>query len=475
MGEILRQRLVIAILTALLALASSPLIAQDFSERQEVAIFRLSYYGQPESPPPTGVRVEIRGPRASLAVELRGTGNPRFDSLFQRAFGAVDEQVRSVFINLGRFDVIGLEQRMTAGSVDDFIALLSDVRAGRSEIPEAVLLGEQTFTEADFRELVGGFVVVVPSVSWYDLRRDSDGFYEAEMQTSFTFINVDDMRTFEQFFIESTGYAEQPEEAVREAVEALPGELDFRIRSMPAFQLRTGILEVNRREVILEFGRNMGLQPGDEYAIVAERVLSTGHIATTETGLVVIREVHQEFSYGEVLYASPRARPGDQLREVPRRGFDAQAYFDVLTDGIEITSVLGFRATASRGFYEWRPHVALEIPFRGVLLGSLLPVSLAVGGEWNAYLGRLRLTPNLSVGVGGAIPIVDDPDARGFYLSHLGGVLRLTGSLLVTRDVLVSVQTGMGYWISLYGGDARYADALSSYGGLIIGGGVTIK
>jgi hypothetical protein len=450
--------------------------AQTFSERQQIAIFRLSYYGQPAYEPPPGVTVEIRGRRGSLTVELRGTGNPSYDNLFARAFGAVDEQIRSVFVNLGRFDVIGMEQRLTQSSVDEFISTLSDYQAAEAEVPEAVLLGQQAFTEREFRELAGGFVVVVPSVSWYGLTRNRDGDFQAEIQTSFTFIDVRDMRTFDQFFIETSGFDEQPETAVREAVDAIAGELSFRVRSMVEFQLKTGVLEVDGREVIIEFGRNMGLRPGEEYAIVAERVLSTGHIATTETGLVLIREVHDDFSYGEVIYASPRARPGDQLREVPRRGVEAQVYFDVLTDGLVLTSLAGVKATASRGFFAGRPQVALEIPFRGTIFGAFFPINLVLGGEWNAYLGRLRLTPSAGIGFGGAVPLVDDSDLESFYLSHLGATARLAGSLLVTRDILVSVHAGLGYWLSLYDGSvAALSEPLSSYGGLIIGGGVTLK
>lgn len=450
--------------------------SQTFSERQEIAIFRLSYYGQPTYEPPPGVTIEIRGRRGSLSVELRGTGNPSWDGLFERAFGAVDEQIRGVFINLGRFDVIGMDQRLTQTSVDDFIATLRDYQATETEVPEAVLLGQQAFTESDFRRLAGGFVVVIPSVSWYSLDRDREGNYTAEMQTSFTFIDVEDMRTFDQFFIETSGYDESPDAAVREAVDGVANELSFRVRSMEEFQLKTGVLEVDGREAIIEFGRNMGLLPGEEYAIVAERVLSTGHIATTETGLILIREVHDDFSYARVLYANPRARPGDQLREVPRRGVEGQLYFDVLTNGLELTSLVGIKATASRGFYAARPQVSLEVPLRGTILGLFFPINLVIGGEWNAYIGRLRLTPAAGVGLGGAVPLIDDPDLGSFYLSHFGAVARLSGSLLVTRDILVSVHTGFGYWLGLSDrGVASLVEPLSSYGGLIIGGGVTFK
>jgi hypothetical protein len=245
------------------------LTAQTFSERQEIAIFRLSYYGQPTSNRTSTARVEVQGRHGSVSVELRGTGDPVYDDLFVRAFGAVDEQIRSVFVNLDRFRIVGMEQRLTEASVGEFIAALGDYRAGRAEIPEAVLLGQEAFTERDFRRLAGGFVVVVPSVSWFDLHRERDGRYRAQMQTSFTFIDVQEMKPFAQFFIDTSRHDDVPQRAVKGAVDALSGELSFRIRTLSKFQLKTGILQVDRRQVMLELGRNMGLQPGDEYAIVA--------------------------------------------------------------------------------------------------------------------------------------------------------------------------------------------------------------
>ena len=461
--------------TLLLAGSLVPVHGQEFSERQEIAVFRLSYYGQPESVPAPGLKLEVRGRRGSVTVELRGTGDPQVDQLFVRAFGAIDERIRSVFVNLGRFDVIGMSQRLTQGSVDDFIDVLTEYRRSRTELPEAVLLGQQTFTEADFRELAGGFVVVVPSVSWYSMSRREDGTFVAEIETSFTFIDVTNLTTFGQLFVTTSGADGSPDVAVKEAVDAIPAELTFRVRSMPEFQIKTGILEVDSRRVIMEFGRNMGLRPGDEYAIVSSRVLGTGHIAITETGLIVVREVQDGFSIGEVLYASPRPMVGDQLQEVARRGVELAAYLDVITDGYTgVTYTAGVRGIASRGFYALRPLVAAEIPFRGLFAGGLLPVNLLVGGEWNYYLRRLKLTPSALVGVGGAVPLSDQDE---FYLSHVGGQVRVTGSVLVTRDIMAFMEVGLAYWIGGMYSDlpAELRDPLSSYGGLLIGGGVTFK
>ena len=456
---------------------SSFLAAQQISEQERVAVFRLSYYGQPSVEIESEFRVEIETRRGRFSLSVRGTGVERYDQLFDRAFQRVDERIRGSFVNLGRFEVIGMQQRLTAESVPDFIDLLQDYQADTGEVSEAVLLGQQPFTEADFRRLSGNFVVVVPSVSWFDLDRTDDGEYAAEIETSFTFIDVESGRTFDQFSFTSTGYDEDPEDAVSDAVDGIPSELSFRIRKMERFRLKTGILEVTGSEAIIEFGGNMGLRPGDEYAIIADRALSNGRIVSDETGLLVIRDVQGDVSFATVLYATPSARIGDQLKEVPRRGVETQFYVSVMTDALtELTYLVGLRGIASRGFYSWRPLVNIELPLRGLVAGAFLPINLSLGGEWNLYLGRLKLTPSGTLGVGGAVPLDQDRYEESFYLSHLGVTGRVSGSVLISRDILLHVEAGYGYWVSLISGPlADRGGPLSSYGGLIVGGGITIK
>lgn len=470
--EIVKTLRVLVAAVAFLAIAGVA-FGQEFSERQEVAVFKLSYYGQPAPPPPpAGVTVEIKGQAGSLTVSLRGTGNEQADQLFQRALGAVDEQIRGTFINLGRFDVIGMSQRLTAGSVDDFVRVLREYKESSAELPEAVLLGQQPFTEADFNELVGGFIVVVPSVSWYDLAALDSGDYRAEIETSFTFIDVQNLTTFGQFFVETSGIEERQEDAVKEAVDRIAAELTFQIRSMEVFQLKTGILEVADGDVILEFGRNMGLRLGDEYAIVSSRVIGTGHVAEDETGVIVIKEVQDEFSVGEVLYANPRPAPGDQLQEIPRFGVDSTAYANMVSGGVSSTFVVGVKGTASRGFYAFRPLAGVEMPINDMLSSSVIPLTAYVGGEYGIYMGRLKLAPSVAVGATGGYysdPFTEEPDVA---LTHIGAFAKATANVLVAKSVMVFAEAGFAWWNEVQGSGLP---GVETYGGLTIGGGITIK
>ncbi|TVR05995.1 MAG: hypothetical protein EA403_01250 [Spirochaetaceae bacterium] len=452
-----------------------PVHAQFYSERQEIAIFRLSYYGEPLDPVPREQTVVQLGRvfRYERRVEARTS------EIFRLAVGAVDEQIRSVFINLGRFDVIGLTQRLDFENVSAFADALRRYREATAEFPEAVLLGQQAFTAEELDRISGGFIVVVPSVSFYNLVQRDNGEYHATIETSFTFLNVENLTTIGQFFVETSGSDRDAVTAMRSAVNGIEPQLVFRIRQMDEFQLRTGILEVNRRRVLLEFGRNMGIQRGDEYAIVVPRVTIHGHQTVEETGLMVIREVREQYSIAELLYASQGPFVGDQLQEVPRMGADITVYGNALVDfaAERGTFVMGLKAVPSRGFFNFRPLVGIEIPFTDTVLGLLFPLNVYLGGEFNQYFGRLKLTPSFGFGIGGGIPFNQSVFGDDYFASHFGGSARLTVNMLINRDTMLFVEGGFARWVGFYDGlvPPEITRFFDGYGGILLGAGITFK
>ena len=466
----------LALIIGTLLIVATAVWGQEFSEKREIAVFKLGYHGMPTDPAVTTTRAAVQ--LGVIRFEYQETVRPRTTDIFERAIGSIDEQIRSVFINLGRFDVIGLGKRLNAENVDAFIETLRQVKEDEIELPETVLLGQEAFTEADFNRLTGNFIVVVPTVSYYNLEQEDDGSFQADIETSFTFIDVQERRAIEQFFIETSGNDDDAVDAMKSAVDGIPFELSYRVRSMDVFKIRTGVLEVDGREIIMEFGDNMGVVKGDEYAVVRSKVLSTGHTANEQTGLLAIKEVHDEFSVGYLYYSTPRPVIGDQLVEVPRYGIEVTPYAKVLSDlaNARYTFVPGLRATAARGFFETRPQVGVEIPFTQTILGFYVPMNVYVGAERNFYLGRLKLAPSFGVGLGGAIPVQDDYFDE--FVTHFGGQATVSLGYLATRDTMIHAEAGYAYWLGLWDqvfDETALERFFGGYGGLLIGGGVSFK
>ena len=517
----MKSRRVIAILLLVLLLVAVPLaVAQQVSQKKDIAVFKLSYY-QWDIP----------------------------DSVL----GGIDEEIRGVFVNIGRFNVLGMTQRLEPGDLTEFIDKIKSYKEERAEIPDAVQMGREFFTQADFDRLVGSFLVVVPSVASYVLEVEDDGEFHVALKTSFSFVNVEEGRTFAQAFVETEGTEKSPDGAARSAldgiamlltyeirkipefqlktgvlevkdsgefhvalktsfsfvnveqgttfaqafvetdgtekspdaaaksaIDAIPFQLTYEVRKIPEFQLKTGVLEVQGSEVILELGRDMGIKVGDEFVLVASRVLQSGKTLTTENGLLVIKEVSDEVSVGKVLYAKPKPQEGDQLREFPLSGVETTPYLHVASGLLfdrPMTALIGLKQSVSRGFYGVRPVFGLEVPLIANLLAGI-PLNLYGGVEYMMYLGRLSVAPMAAAGIGGAyLWYADVPKDEKFALTYVGGQVGLTVSYLFSKKFRLALDAGYLLWFSLvptkYFFEAEYL--FPDYDGLFVGAGLTIK
>jgi hypothetical protein len=403
-------RLVFALALAVLAARATG--AQSVSRREEIAVFNLcsSRWYIPPS-----------------------------------ALDAIDGEIRAVFINLGRFDVIGMAYQLEEEDVQGFIDAITSFKERNLEIPESVQLGREYLTQADVTRLVSGFVVVIPSVVEYRSRRGDDA-WKVDIRTSFTFIDVAEGRSFAQFFVQTSGSDPQRDRAVRKAVDAIPARLTFELRRIDRFTLRTGILEVHGSEVVIELGRSMGVKAGDEYLVLSPRILPSGKEVVTEKGLIVVRRVEEEISYATVVFAHGGLEPGEQLKEVPRVGLETEAYSRGMVVGTWQDArpfALGARLTVARGFQAFRPFVGVEIPLNLVPYSWGLPVNAYLGAEYGFGLGRLRLAPFAEIGVGLDVMLGDGENPE---LTLFGGAVGVQASWLLTRDVRLSAEAGAAGW-----------------------------
>ncbi|AHC13687.1 hypothetical protein [Salinispira pacifica] len=391
------------------------LYAQEISEKQDLSIFRANYYGAPVEKQGDSLSIKAQIGKTSVELDLTSSGNMETDRIFRNSIGAVDAGIRQVFQNLGRFNIIAMPQRVSTSNVTDFISAIQDYRQQGVEIPEAVRLGQEAFTESDLNRIINSFIMVVPEVTYYDINIGDVSLYEATIVTSFSIFNVEDYSSIAEFSVESTGYSDDKQEAMRLAVEDISDQLEFEIRSVEQFRLKSAILERRAGRIILEFGRNMGIRVGDEYEVTRIRDLG-GKVFNERVGLLRIREVNQEFSIASVMYEKERIVAGDQVKEIPRIGFDVTPYVAAIfnLESRSISSIsFGARAAPSRGFYAFRPVAGVEIVLSnastaGEFIG--LPVSVNFGAEYNLFLRRLRLTPHAYLGLVGQIPLQEGDD-----------------------------------------------------------------
>lgn len=425
----------------------------------------LSAQASPQGPATPGVSV-----KQDLAVFSLGYSGWIIPL---EALGSIDSEIRGVFSDLGRFTIIGVTQRFASADLAQFIDTIKRAKADNFVMPERYQFGEAVFTEAEFNRLLGTFIVAAPVISsFWSAWNASAQRWETSISTDVSFIDVSAGGSLiSTARIKTTGSDKTDQLAsVRSAIEAIPGQLQFEIRSIPAFQINTRVLSAKAGELRLQLGSNMGIKKGDEYSVVVSSSFE-GLKDEREAGLVLIKEVGPEISTAAILYGSASIGKDSKLREVPRFGADIEPYFRYLNGE---KAVLGLRAVPSRGFYGFRPFASAEIPL-GVKASALglsvdvLPVNVSFGGQYDLHLGRLTLSPWAGVGISYLYSIEGlTVDTSNNYFPFLGGQAFFQASWLVSRDMRAYLEAGGEYWLAL-------SSLFTSYGGLGASAGVAFK
>jgi hypothetical protein len=455
-SKILVAALALAVAIAAQAAAQATAAGPTVSEKKDVAIFALGYYG--------------------WAIPLE-------------TLGSIDQEIQKVFVDLGRFTIVGVTQRLSSSGVQAFIDTIKKAKEANFVVPDKYTFGEATLTEAEFNKLLGAFVVAVPVVSEFNSRyEDKKGEWETDIKTNVSFIDVGAGGTLIGVAeVKSSGSDKSNQnKSISSAIEGIPMQLQYEVRKIPAFQISTRVLAVSGNEIKLQLGQNMGIKKGDEYSVVVGGTVE-GFKDTREAGLVAIKDVGAEVSTGQVLYSGVKMTKDLQLQEIPRLGVDAEPFLHIVngakldvpldpkgTTGSNL--IVGVRVPLSRGFYGVRPYGAIQVPVSGIrsfLTAFMIPVCASFGAEYRLNLGRLSLTPY--GGVGASYIYVTEAlsgaaaDTKDTYIPHIGAQAYINAAFLITRDMRVFAEAGGEYWISL-------APALyTNYGGIGFGAGVSFK
>ena len=416
---------IVGCLALVLGLASLSAEAPTINEKKDIAIFALGYYGW---------------------------------NIPHETLGSIDQEIQKVFVDLGRFNIIGVTQRLSSGGLDAFIAPLQKAKEANFVLQEKYQFCEATLTEAEFSKLLGAFIVAVPVVSEFNSEYDSyKNQWNTDITTHVTFIDVASGGTVIGVAeVESSGTDTSSQRtSISNAIDAIPMQLQFEIRKVGAFQLSTRVLAISGGEIKLQSGKNMGIKKGDEYSIVKTENVE---------GLVQIKDVDSEFSTGQVVYSGIPLTKDLQLKEIPRLGIDMEPFFHIIA-GENGATIPGIRFVPSRGYYGLRPYATVQLPLGQVWSSftvMVLPVSAGVGGEYEMHLGRLSLTPYAGAGL--TYLYVSDTN----FFPHVGAQAYIDTSYLLSRDMKVFAQIGVEHWQTIN-------PLFESYGGLGFGGGVAVK
>lgn len=415
-------------------LSSRTVFAQDISSKRDIAIFRMS----------------------SQMYEV-----PEF------LYAASDDAVLRCLSSLTRFRIIGLETRFEAYNLDDFIRRIQSEREKTAEIPEEVHAGKMVFTRADWEKLVSSYIVVLPIINDFELvcvseqlvDSDDDGkldtiirTYSAQSAIRFILLNMQTTQVIGDFTIENFGTAESPKKAVMASLLLFPEKLEYELRKINAFKIRSGVSKVSGDMVEFELGRNMGISVGDEFALLKNEYAHNSE-TERETGLMMVTHVAETTAQAKILYANEGVVFADQLSEVPRLPLEFKFAGNVLFNTLQtqrhhVDMAAGFSITAiqTRGFYRFRPFYGLESTFSQKTLVTGLPLRVFVGGQLgNIFIGRFQFSPELSFGA----QMLMKHGSEKPQFSGLNLRATLSFNFLVSRDIKVCADTGFDFEVNM--------------------------
>ncbi len=288
------------------------LFSAEISERQDLAIFGLTYYSYdiPDS-----------------------------------VLGYVDSSISHVFINLKRFNVLGYgNYRIESRDIDDFIKRIRETQAAKAK--EAGTYDEKFGTVVisgeDFDRIVGSFIVVLPSLSNYSVGIEQtevkSGFitrvvdsYMVDIVVDMTFVNVREGTQEESVRITGRGGGVNLDRANKQAVDSAISMLSYRIRQIDAFKIKSGVIRTRGDTLYFELGKNIGVKPGDEYEVMTKQEIGkTGRIVELPTGFVRVKKVYPDVTEAKVVFQKEKITEGDQLVEVAALGVQASIHAGVM-------------------------------------------------------------------------------------------------------------------------------------------------
>lgn len=376
---------------------------------------------------------------------------------------AIDQTILNTFLFMKRFNVSVFNEPITNENAEELIKEIQNYREQNVQLPEDVYAGKMGFTKEDWDKLINSYFAVYSSLDKYKLKikeelvdTDYDGKadkkrykYFISFELTLFITNMQTGNLVGNFHFENQGSGASIAKASRVAILGLSEELDFNLRNVKDFTLHSGIKAIDGDKVEIELGRNLGLNVGDEFVVIKTETQGKT-LKESETALLLITNVYDDYAKGKILFAKDKTAFADQVYEVPRGPTEYKLYGNInasfnLLRQAELTGELGLSVIFTRGFYRVRPFVSSELSFSKEKLALGLPIRAFVGTQaGNVFIGRFQFSPELAFGAEMLVsPKKKEPDFSALILRTT-----LNFSYLINRDVKMSFGIGSDFSFS---------------------------
>jgi len=223
---------------------------------------------------------------------------------------------------------------MESRDIDDFIQRIRELQADKAKDAGTYdeKFGTVVIKGEDFDRIVGSFLIVIPSLANYTVALEQtevvsgdttyvEEAYAVDIVIDLTFVNVREGTQEESVRITGQGRNLDLGRAEKNAVDLAVSMLDYKIKQVDAFKIKSGVIRRIGDVVLFELGKNIGIKPGDEYEVMTKQEIgNTGRLVELPTGLVRVKKVYPDVTEAKVVFQKEKITIGDQLVEVAMMG-----------------------------------------------------------------------------------------------------------------------------------------------------------
>lgn len=396
--------------------------AQSISDKQDIAVFSLSYYGW---------------------------------SVPEFLYNEIDSKIMETCIDLKRFNIIEMQYRLYAEDLEEFNQSIRRYRIEETAVPEEVLMGHEAFTRKDWEKAINSYYIIIPILNNYLIEKNTYYSDDNKIITKYHIkfevdIHVYSAKTNSKiafFTIKENKYGENFINIVKLATRIFAARFETKLRAIPDFTIRTGVIKAEKPKVYFELGNDFGVKKGDEYAVIGYDENNN----EVEAGLLVVTNTQNDFSAARTLYAKNNIVIGDQLKEIPRFPFEVRLFPAIEFNPTIVQKAsafsdsmimqFGMHISATRDFYRFRPCGSVEVGFaKKYNLTTGIPITYLAGMEiWNTQIGRLQILPTAQIFYTGLVSV---NKKERWKSAELGTKVSVHLSYLFTRDIKFGADFG---------------------------------
>jgi len=343
------------------------------------------------------------------------------------AYMYFDDALISILSRMKRFQVIGYHYRLDNNSAETFIKKVQEAKKQAAlQNPQYfdADLGVAVIPASEMEKLANSFFVFIPSITGYSTKEykikieqkkgnrivvDFVTEYQADVSVSIKTITADGNLMDTYMRSESKKSRTSAIDAYQQAALAALSGIEFHLRNVEEFKIKSKVLQVKDDLVYLELGRNLGIKPGYEFFVRKETQIAGQFSDTIDTALVRVNYVGDKWSSATTIYGYPQAN--DQLIEAPIMGARFNIFLGMVpmvingsdltllysSPGISFISTEKFKQSSyvfSAGInmeYELGYAALIDLSI-GAIFNDPFAMNLDIGGGYEMYFGRMSVT-----------------------------------------------------------------------------------